>query len=386
MGLVKKIKNTSGGPKTWRGQEIADGAYYTIQSEEEKLWMEDTTLLADITGGDAVVNDGTSDLSAAAGTIHLQAVNATFIQGVEVDDSAKADGLGLGYEASSKKLKYGFQKAISISDFESAVTANASVAANTAKTSNANHTGEVTGDTSLTVDKTVITNKSLVTGVGADHILVADDSDSDNLKKMLLSDVLGGGTDAAAIHKSTAAEISTIAEKTTPVGDDLLLIEDSAASNVKKKIKVSNLPGNSKLVTIVKASDEVLASNDTLQDDDELKLAILNGETWAFEFLLIANEATGNPNIKFRLGATGGLTGNIEYQWSKLGTTIAGGMSDFTTDSGSIALTTVKDGILITGSIKATANGTLQLQWAQATSDTDATTVFAMSKLIATKV
>jgi len=51
--------------------------------------------------------------------------------------------------------------------------------------------------------------------------------------------------DAAAIHDDTAAEISAITEKTTPVAADLLLIEDSAASNAKKRVQVGNLPGRS---------------------------------------------------------------------------------------------------------------------------------------------
>lgn len=48
-------------------------------------------------------------------------------------------------------------------------------------------------------------------------------------------------TDTAAIHDNTAAEISAITSKTTPVGGDLLLIEDSAASNAKKRLTLTNL-------------------------------------------------------------------------------------------------------------------------------------------------
>jgi hypothetical protein len=50
------------------------------------------------------------------------------------------------------------------------------------------------------------------------------------------------GTDINAIHKNVAAEISTITEKTVPVAADLLVIEDSAASNAKKRLQVGNLP------------------------------------------------------------------------------------------------------------------------------------------------
>lgn len=48
-------------------------------------------------------------------------------------------------------------------------------------------------------------------------------------------------TDLAAIHKDVAAEISTITEKVTPASADLLLIEDSAAGNAKKKLQVGRI-------------------------------------------------------------------------------------------------------------------------------------------------
>lgn len=43
------------------------------------------------------------------------------------------------------------------------------------------------------------------------------------------------------ISKTTASEISAMTEKTSIVGDDLFLIEDSESSNAKKKIKKSTL-------------------------------------------------------------------------------------------------------------------------------------------------
>lgn len=51
------------------------------------------------------------------------------------------------------------------------------------------------------------------------------------------------GADSTALHDNVAAEINAIAEKGTPVDADLLIIEDSAASNAKKKVQVGNLPG-----------------------------------------------------------------------------------------------------------------------------------------------
>jgi hypothetical protein len=54
-------------------------------------------------------------------------------------------------------------------------------------------------------------------------------------------------TDIAAIHKDVAGEIVTITEKTSTVANDLLLIEDSAAGNVKKRLRIGNLPGGVQL-------------------------------------------------------------------------------------------------------------------------------------------
>ena len=48
-------------------------------------------------------------------------------------------------------------------------------------------------------------------------------------------------TDETAIHDNVAAEISAITEKVTPVAADLVMIEDSEASNAKKKAQVVNL-------------------------------------------------------------------------------------------------------------------------------------------------
>lgn len=51
----------------------------------------------------------------------------------------------------------------------------------------------------------------------------------------------GPGTDTDAIHDNVAAEINVITEKTSPVSADILLMEDSEAANVKKKVQGGNL-------------------------------------------------------------------------------------------------------------------------------------------------
>ena len=90
------------------------------------------------------------------------------------------------------------------------------------------------------------------TPVGADEILIEDSADSYNKKKLLVSNL---PADSTAIHKATAAEISIITEKTVPVAADLLLIEDSAAANAKKRVQLGNIPAGSS--TIAEATDTI---------------------------------------------------------------------------------------------------------------------------------
>jgi hypothetical protein len=49
------------------------------------------------------------------------------------------------------------------------------------------------------------------------------------------------GNDTYAIHDNVPGEISTITEKATPAATDLLIIEDSADSNNKKRIQISSI-------------------------------------------------------------------------------------------------------------------------------------------------
>ena len=49
------IKNSDTIARTWSGQEIQPSAYYLIEETEKNNWKNDSILLTDITGGDAVV-------------------------------------------------------------------------------------------------------------------------------------------------------------------------------------------------------------------------------------------------------------------------------------------------------------------------------------------
>jgi len=53
--------------------------------------------------------------------------------------------------------------------------------------------------------------------------------------------LIGGGADGTAIHDDEASEISAIANKALPAANDMIILEDSAAANVKKMIKLDDL-------------------------------------------------------------------------------------------------------------------------------------------------
>ncbi len=77
--------------------------------------------------------------------------------------------------------------------------------------------------------------------IGADVLLI-EDSAAGNAKKRVQITNLPGGSDPDAIHDNVAAEISALTEKTVPIAADHILIEDSAAANVKKRIQIGSLP------------------------------------------------------------------------------------------------------------------------------------------------
>lgn len=80
--------------------------------------------------------------------------------------------------------------------------------------------------------------------VGADVILIEDSADSWNKKSVTITN-LPGGADPNAIHDNVDGEIQPITPKGTPVGADVIIIEDSAASWAKKSVTISNLPAGS---------------------------------------------------------------------------------------------------------------------------------------------
>lgn len=87
----------------------------------------------------------------------------------------------------------------------------------------------------------------------------------------------GGGTDLDAVHVNVANEIAVVTEKVTPVGTDVLLIEDSEDSNLKKRIPLSSLPSGLDELVRVSATDTTAGRlNDKLTPGEGLRKSTLN--------------------------------------------------------------------------------------------------------------
>ncbi len=176
----------------------------------------------------------------------------------------------------------GTQTASTISDFESSVSANTDVAANTthrgsdgknhsdvvtnnAKVTNATHTGEVTGSTALTLDKTSVTGQSVVTAVGADHVLIADASDTGNLKKALISDFASAGGDmSAATYDPTTIAGDTFDMDNMVEGSTTKILTDTERSAIStNNSKQTNVTTDLSLGTITSTTMDVNSSDGT---------------------------------------------------------------------------------------------------------------------------
>lgn len=113
-----------------------------------------------------------------------------------------------------------------------------------------------------------------------------------------LTDSGSGGSDADAIHDNVAGEIAVITEKTSIIGGDWLIIEDSADSNNKKSVRFGNLTGSAGADELAKVS-----SNDTTA-------GYLNGKIVAGSNITL-NERSDGGNETLEISASVG--GRTDY-------------------------------------------------------------------------
>ncbi|MDX2697018.1 hypothetical protein [Streptomyces ipomoeae] len=193
----------------------------------------------------------------------------------------------------------------------------------------------------------------------------------------------GGGTtpDTTLARTGTAALTITGALTTTSnltVGGNLSVTGNLAVTGIGARSYVR------------KTADESVTSSTTLQNDNELVLAVSASATYFFRVWLMATDATdANGDIKFAFtfptGAVCHFSGKGPHTLLASG---AFGDGEYiarnTATSGSTVasygLTTSVIGIELTGLLIVSGTaGNLQLQWAQNTSDANATTVQAGS-------
>ena len=149
-----------------------------------------------------------------------------------------------------------------------------------------------------------ITEKA--TPVSADLVLIEDSAAANAKKKVQVGNLLG--TDADAIHDNVDGEINAVAEKAIPVSADLVLIEDSAASNAKKKVQVGNLLGT---------------DADAIHDNvaGEINAIAAKATPVNADLMIIEDSADSNNKKKIELG-------NLPEQFVNAGKTVFGGNID----------------------------------------------------------
>ena len=133
--------------------------------------------------------------------------------------------------------------------------------------------------------------------VGADLVVIEDSEDANNKKRAQVTNLVADANDPEAIHEDVAGEIAAITEKASPVSADLILIEDSADSNNKKRVQIGNLPGGTGSTPQVPLS---VTADLTI---DENNYTTYNTRTVEFQ-------ATGNIDQTITLGTLANLPAN----------------------------------------------------------------------------
>ncbi len=132
---------------------------------------------------------------------------------------------------------------------------------------------------------------------------------------------------------------------------------------------------------VIKTADETMTNDSTFQDDNHLFFTVLANQSWAFE-LFILYFAHATPDMKLQITGPSGATAS----WKDVGTLddeVSITLSDSFLLSGNSALRIVcYRGIFQTSSTA----GTFQIQWAQNTSNANATTMKAGSYIIAHEI
>lgn len=142
--------------------------------------------------------------------------------------------------------------------------------------------------------------------------------------------------------------------------------------------------GGSEWTTVTKLANESIASNQTLQDDDELFFTAASGSMYAFEAIIIyaSPAGAGTPDIQLAFGEDATDRGQWAAQIRGTGTdaaTTGNAITINTTPQGS-GTAAAKRGAYCIGTHLGNA-GVFRFRWAQNSSNVSATIVYAGSYL-----
>lgn len=163
-------------------------------------------------------------------------------------------------------------------------------------------------------------------------------------------------------------------------------------------LTASNLNVSVNPLVAIKAADETVNNNGTVQDDDELIITPQTNSSYLVQLRLVYISTSGTPDIKFGFSFPAGAN----FSWSPVGMTPAAGNQDATNQAGYIRVTdttstatrtlgTLASAELLTAAplgllTMGSTSGNLTLQWSQSAATAENTTLKAGSLMVATKI
>lgn len=135
------------------------------------------------------------------------------------------------------------------------------------------------------------------------------------------STMIPAGGDSTALHDNVSGEIAAVAEKNPAIAADLLLIEDSADTNAKKRVQAQNLP-----VAVAGVSAGLLSAADKTKLDGVEALADVTDLANVSSALGVAaavavtttTGGAGNDGKAIKLDAAGKIDGYSATDWGQI--------------------------------------------------------------------
>jgi hypothetical protein len=135
-------------------------------------------------------------------------------------------------------------------------------------------------------------------------------------------------------------------------------------------------------MSVIKSEDQTVTSSTTFVEDEELFLALPASTSWTWGAYLIFEGASGGGHLALKWDGPGTILYGATYVRASDGGTVVGGsygggvtVTAQTLGSGSLRA------FMLRGTVVAGVAGTLQLSWAQGTSNATGTIVHAGSSL-----